>query len=319
MQDNFSNKICNAPQTPGVYLLKDGEGHVLYVGKSINIRKRLLQHSAAMKAGWTERNYRRVHHVADVSWRETGSELYALLLEDFLIKKYWPMANVRQKDFLEYAYLAISEDVFPRLVVIDAAQRERFTRILGPFRNSFYAQDMADLIQERFQLRTCCAISEGGCMQWEIGKCSGPCRHINSDHYLVSMEQAIRSLQATDDSFTEFINKKIQTHAQNQEFEKAAHYRDMQRRYQAFVKRQKFQKIFLQHGLLVREKGEWPNTFIFLQGNLIERKGEVVPIELMEGAEWQVLDRANVIYQWIYSRRSECAAAFIDKRFFLQR
>jgi excinuclease UvrABC nuclease subunit len=326
MKDIFSVKIDQSPQTPGVYLLRDSEGHVVYVGKSINIRKRLLQHAASLKAGWWDRNHRKVYHVSDVSWCETNSELYALLLEDQLIKQHWPIGNVRQKEYLEYAYLAVTTDALPRIIVINARQREQYKSVYGPFRTVFYAQDMADLLKDRFRLRTCVAPSAGGCMQYDIHKCSGPCKsHAAAARYLRSVNRAISSLQSPDVFFIRFIENRMKNHAQKQEYEKAAHDHRMQNRYLAFIKRQKFIAMFRQHGLLIHEKGRWPNTFLFLKGNLFERNGKPMLIQSpandavhdeFHHTEWQIIDRAGVILNWMHNRRSDCAAAVLDRRYF---
>ena len=326
MNNSLIAKIDQSPTTAGVYVMRNKDSDVVYVGKSINLRKRLYQHAASLKTGWSDRNHRWIYQVADVSWFETGSELYALLLEDHWIKKYWPLGNVRQKDFLEYAYLAFSVEPLPRLLVITAQQREPFKDIFGPFRNIFYAQDMADLVQARFRLRTCAALREGGCLQWEIRKCSGPCRDQKAaSRYLHNIDRAIASLRSHDMYFIRFITNLIERCSQKREYEKAAHYHGMLHRYQGFIKRQQFLAWFRHHSCIIRENGDWQNTFYFLQGRLIEHHGVQVSSQPLCKAldrdfcqsEWQIIDRANVIYQWLHSRRSESEVAIMEKRFLL--
>ncbi len=323
MKDTFTAIIAQAPQTPGVYVMRSNDGCVIYVGKSINIRKRLLQHLASLNAEWQDRNYRWIFHVSDLSWYETGSELYALLLEDQLIKKHWPVGNVRQKEYLEYAWLAFSVEAIPRLLVIDARQREQYDHVFGPFHDIYHAQDMAELVQARFRLRTCLSVREGGCTRWEIRKCFAPCRSREAaERYLRTIDRAVKSLSSHDTYFIRFIESMIKRHSQKQTFEKAAHYHTMLHRYQAFINRQQFLERFRRHGLLIRENGRWPNTFYFLRGRLIGHDGGTAPIHSLfedsefHQSEWRVIDRAHVIWQWMRGRRSECAAAIIDERFF---
>ncbi len=309
--------ISDAPRTPGVYLLKNEAGDVIYAGKSVNLHNRLLQHAASLKAGWQDRNHRWIYHAASVEWIETASELYALLLEDQLIKQYWPLANTRQKDFLEYAWLAFSREAIPRMLVIDARERDLYEDVFGPFRNSFYAQDMADLVQMRFRLRTCAVVSAGGCVQMEIRQCTGPCRHpAAAARYRRAMDRAAASLRSFDPFFVRYIQNVMQAQVQKQAFEQAAHYHGMLQRYQGFIKRQKFLRWFRQQGVLIREKGRWPNTFLFLQGRLIARNGAAAADAAYPLSEWQIIDRANVIYQWLRNRRSDGEMAIMDRRFF---
>jgi len=322
MRTNLLAKIKRSPQTPGVYLLKDREGGILYVGKSINIRKRLQQHGAAWRAGWMDRDHRRIRPVVDVAWQETHSELYALLLEDYLIKKHWPIGNVRQNDYLEYAYLALSAEPLPRFVLIDARQRAENSCSFGPFRDRYHAQDMLELVQERFRLRTCPAIREGGCLQWEIHRCAGPCRTTEAgERYRRTVVRAAESLSSLDPFFLRFIENRIKVLAQQKEFEKAAHYHALLLRYQGLINRGKFFAMFRKHGLFIQESGRWPNTFLFLEGRLVQRNGERVDGMLVEGADFNetctsertLVDRADVIYRWLRSRPGENAMAFIDR------
>jgi excinuclease ABC subunit C len=254
-----------------------------------------------------------------VAWHETDSELYALLLEDQLIKQYWPVGNVRQKDFLEYAYLAFSDEEIPQLLVVDARQRENHEHVFGPFHNIFYAQDMADLVQMRFRLRTCHAVCQGGCLQWEIGKCIGPCRSDEArTRYAGTVQRAIASLSSYDAYFIRLTDRLIKVHSMKQEFERAAHYHTMQHRYHALIKRQHFLHRFRQHAFLVRENGRWNNTFTFLQGRLVLRNGQPVSEEYPLD-EHQLIDRSHVIYQWVQNKKSQGELAIVDSFFFSDR
>jgi len=317
-------KIGQSPQTPGVYLMKDGDGSVIYVGKSINIRKRLLQHAASLNTERADRYPRWINHVSDVSWHETGSELYALLIEDQWIKKYWPAGNVRQKDFLEYAYLAVTEEAIPRLLAVDGRQRRHYRHLFGPFRDIYRAEDLAESVRARYRLRTCATVSDAGCLQSEIRKCSAPCRSPEAAvRYRRTTERTIASLLSFDPSFIRYLHHRIRNHVQKKEFEMAARYHSLLGRYPAFIKQQKFVELFRQHGLIIRENGRWPNTFQFLHGRLIGRNGNPVSepcFDEVDGKliddEWRMIDRAHVIHQWLRRRREQGALAVVDGRFF---
>ncbi|HOC90007.1 MAG TPA: GIY-YIG nuclease family protein [bacterium] len=314
----FQSRAASAPRAPGVYLMKDGDGRILYVGKSIDIRSRLRQHAASLRAGYGERNYRWIRQVRELSWLETNSELYALLLEDQLIKAHWPAGNVRQKEYLEYAWLAFSAEALPRLQVIDARQRGQFAAVFGPFHDLYHARDMADLVQMRFRLRTCTAVRTEGCLQGEMRKCSAPCRApAAEERYRLAVTRAADSLQKLDPFFIRYIDHSILRCNQKKEFEKAGWLHAMRHRYRALIQRQEFIENFRRHGLVIRENGRWENTFYFLNGKLIRREGGgVLSTSVEEGvlSEWQIIDRAQVIWAWLQGGRSSGAAAVIDAR-----
>ncbi|GEM_PF-845174 len=318
----FQSRAASAPRAPGVYLMKDGDGRILYVGKSIDIRSRLRQHAASLRAGYGERNYRWIRQVRELSWLETNSELYALLLEDQLIKAHWPAGNVRQKEYLEYAWLAFSVEALPRLQVIDARQRGQFDAVFGPFHDLYHARDMADLVQMRFRLRTCAAVRAEGCLQGEMRKCSAPCRTAEAaERYRGTVARAAASLQRHDPWFFRFIDYTILRCSRNREFERAAWLHAMRHRYCALIRRQDFIEHFKRHGLVVREGGRWENTFYFLHGRMIRREGGELlageaPAEEGVLSEWQIIDRAQVIWAWLQGGRISGAAAVIDARFF---
>ena len=316
--DAFQAQAARAPRAPGVYLMKDSDGRILYVGKSVDIRSRLRQHAASLRAGYGERNYRWIRQVRELSWQETGSELYALLLEDQLIKAHWPGGNVRQKEYLEYAWLTFSNETLPRLLVIEARHRSRHTPLFGPFHDRYHARDMADLVQMRFRLRTCTAVRTEGCLQGEMRKCSAPCRApAAEERYRLAVTRAADSLQKLDPFFIRYIDHSILRCNQKKEFEKAGWLHAMRHRYRALIQRQEFIENFRRHGLVIRENGRWENTFYFLNGKLIRREGGgVLSTSVEEGvlSEWQIIDRAQVIWAWLQGGRSSGAAAVIDAR-----
>ena len=291
MRTNLLAQIDRSPQTPGVYLLKDREGGILYVGKSINLRKRLQQHGAALKAEWMDRDHRRVRHVKDVAWQETHSELYALLLEDYLIKKHWPMANVRQKDYLAYVYLALSAEPLPRFVLIDARQRAERPQSFGPFRDRYHAQDMLELVQERFRLRTCPAIRKGGCLQWEMHRCSAPCRTLMAaERYRRTVARAAESLRSLDPYFLRFIANRIKVCAQHKEFEKP-HYHAIAVAL-GLIDRGTFSPGSANMGCSFRS-GRWRTRFLLEEGCATERR--TGGWKGVEGVDFNETERVDLV------------------------
>jgi len=151
-------QVASLPTTPGVYLLKDRFGQVMYVGKSVNVRQRVRTHlrpSGTARGPAQPRLRRRLPHIADVEAIETESELDALLLESKLVKRYLPEANSLLRDFHDYPFIKIDlTDPFPRL----EATRERPTdgaAYFGPFRRAGVVSSAVVFVNEQLGLRQC--------------------------------------------------------------------------------------------------------------------------------------------------------------------
>lgn len=216
--------------SPGVYLMKDAAGLVLYVGKAKNLRNRLVTYFQAPVHEFPriEMMVSRVNHF-EVILTETEAE--ALILEATLIKKYKPKFNVRLKDDKMYPYLKIqTQSEFPRIewtrrVVRDGA------RYFGPFPSAWSARQVMELLNETFKLRDCSENTfrhrSRPCILYQMGKCSGPCVGLmDATHYQDSIREVIQVLEGKSDRVLESLQKGMNDAAQNEEFELAAQYRD---------------------------------------------------------------------------------------------
>ncbi len=222
-----------ASSSSGVYLMRDDQGAVLYVGKAKNLRNRLQTYfqSGPHKMPRTEMLVLRVHHF-DVILTETETE--ALILECSLIKKHKPKFNVRLKDDKAYPYLKIRrEDPFPRLEWTRKVQKDG-ARYFGPFPSAWAAREVMGLLNEAFRLRDC---SENAfhhrsrpCILYQMQKCSGPCVGlIAAEDYRESMDQVIEVLEGKSDRMVRSLRKGMEDAAQREEFEAAAKMRDQLR------------------------------------------------------------------------------------------
>src|SRR5215831_5278756 len=194
-------QVKSLPTGPGVYLLKDAHGQVMYVGKSVNVRHRVRTHlrpSGTAHSPAQPRLRRRLPHVADVEAIETGSELEALLLESKLVKRYLPAANSALRDYHDYPFVKLDmRDEHPRL----EATRERPTDgalYFGPFRRASVVSSAVMFLSEQLGLRQCTGPLKPGlpaCPLLEMGKCLGPCvGAVSSDRYREAAQSAVRVL-----------------------------------------------------------------------------------------------------------------------------
>ena len=217
------------PAGHGVYLLKDADGHVLYVGKSIHVRQRVRDH---LRGGSPDqpRLQRRVKQIVDVEGIATGSELEALFLESRLIKRYLPEANLLQRNDRDYPFIRVdTTDPFPRL---ETARQppSGHDLLLGPFRRSGTVAATVDFLTEQLGLRQCSDPIKAGmsaCALLDMGKCLGPCvGRVDAEGYRAAVDRAVAVLEGRDETLVAELTERRDALAEDLRFEDAAWLRD---------------------------------------------------------------------------------------------
>ena len=217
------------PSGHGVYLLKDADGHVLYVGKSVHVRQRVREHLRGGSAD-QPRLQQRLKRIVDVEGIPTGSELEALFLESRLIKRYLPEANQLQRNDRDYPFIRVDgADPFPRL----EATRQPPTGndvLLGPFRRSGTIAATVEFLTEHLGLRQCAEPLKPGmsaCALLDMGKCLGPCvGAVSQDEYRAAIGRAIATLEGDDATLLADLTARRDALAEDLRFEDAAWLRD---------------------------------------------------------------------------------------------
>ena len=226
-------QVASLPTTPGVYLLKDLHGQVVYVGKSVNVRQRVRTHlrpSGTARGRAQPRLRRRLPQIADVEAIETKSELEALLLESKLVKRYLPAANSLLRDYHDYPFIKLDlSDSHPRLEAI----RERpgdGAVYFGPFRRPGVVSSAVVFLNEQLGLRQCGGRLKPGqpaCALLEMKKCLGPCVGAVSDaQYGAAVDQALGVLRGEDTGVLERAAQRRDELGEELRFEDAAELRD---------------------------------------------------------------------------------------------
>jgi DNA polymerase III subunit epsilon len=226
-------QLASLPTTPGVYLLKDLHGQVVYVGKSVNVRQRVRTHlrpSGTARSGSQPRLRRRLPHIADVEAIETNTELEALLLESKLVKRYLPTANSQLRDYQDYPFIKLDlRNAYPRL----EATRERPTdgaAYFGPFRRAGVVWSAVQFLSEELGLRQCTADLRPGqsaCPLLEMKKCLGPCvGAVSSEDYRLKAEAALEVLTGRNTEVLEQAAARRDAMGEDLNFEAAAELRD---------------------------------------------------------------------------------------------
>ncbi|MBC7262182.1 MAG: excinuclease ABC subunit C [Chloroflexi bacterium] len=239
----LQERLNALPAKPGVYLMKDATGQVIYVGKAVNLRNRVRSYFHASN-GQTPKIRRLVDRIADFEFIVTGSELEALILECNLIKKYRPRYNVRLKDDKRYPYIKISlQEPFPRIYTVRHMQDDG-ARYFGPYTSSKAVEQTMELLRKLFPYLTCKREITGkdqrACLYYHIGRCAGPCiGAISREDYRALVEQIILFLEGKQERIIHDLEREMQKAAEALDFERAAVLRDQVQALQKVVERQK--------------------------------------------------------------------------------
>jgi excinuclease ABC subunit C len=228
-------KVREFPETPGVYLMKDERGRVIYVGKARNLRSRAGSYFTET-AAHDRRTAELVRHIADIDRIDTDSEVDALLLEARLIKDIQPRFNIELKDDKSFPYLQIitSED-FPR-VEFTRKPSDKGVRLYGPFAGARSLRGAIQVMQRIFRFRTCdLDIDEGDprwrhyrpCILASINQCTAPCNErISKEEYRKDIHRLRQFLEGGKTKLLAELRDEMQGASKALEFEKAARLRD---------------------------------------------------------------------------------------------
>lgn len=221
----------SAPTDPGVYLMRDAEDTILYVGKAKNIRNRITSYfqRAPHDIPRTELMVQRVERFELIL---TKTEDEALILECTLIKKHKPKYNVRLKDDKQYPYVRIAENEdFPRVEWTRRVRRDG-ARYFGPFPSGYSAKMVVRYLTESFRLRDCSDNTfrhrSRPCILYQMHRCTAPCvQHISRDDYKASILDVIRVLEGRNDSVKSQIEREMMEASEREEYESATYFRDL--------------------------------------------------------------------------------------------
>jgi hypothetical protein len=151
--DRIKKKLARLPSSPGVYLMKDAKGEVIYVGKAAVLKNRVRSYFHSPQ-GMTRKTRRLAQEIADFEVVQTSTEVEAFILEDSLIKRYQPRFNIRLRDDKRYPYLKITNEPYPRVMIV-RRRRDDGARYFGPYTNAKAMRSLLKLAQKIFPIRTC--------------------------------------------------------------------------------------------------------------------------------------------------------------------
>ncbi|MBD3367264.1 MAG: hypothetical protein GF405_03680 [Candidatus Eisenbacteria bacterium] len=260
----------HVPCAPGAYAFMDGNGQLLYVGKSVNLRRRMSSYLRENIGSLELHLGRLVTGIRSFAWWRTRSGLLALLLEDALIKECDPPLNTRLRETEENRYLEITNGPFPSCLVVEHEEDFGDRDVYGPFRDRFFAERLRDALGRALGIRSCSERDPSRrCLAYDIGRCTGPCRGAVTPAAYACVAQEVRSfLLGESERIVEELESLRDGAATARRYEDAAVLRDTTEMCRRFVDRRQFERRFLSIGC--RFDDEDGLEYAFEQGCLLE-------------------------------------------------
>lgn len=234
------------PDKPGVYLMKDRENEIIYVGKAISLKNRVRQYFQSLK-NQPPKVRAMVANIRSFEYIVTDSELEALILECNLIKENRPKYNILLRDDKTYPYIKVTiKEDYPRIIKTRNFKKDG-SRYFGPYSNVSALNETMEAIHQLFPIRTCkrniknsIEKKERPCLNYHIGKCVGPCTgRVDPQDYMEMIREIIMFLSGREDELIKKMGMEMKKAAQNLNYEKAALYRDQLIALENIVEKQK--------------------------------------------------------------------------------
>lgn len=242
----FDISKINIPSNPGIYLMKDFDKKIIYIGKAKNLRNRVRSYFLKNQNYKTQKL---VENISDIEFVLTDNESEAFLLESNMIKKYRPKFNIELKDQQRYTYLRISNEKYPRLLVARRTRDGKFLgggKIFGPFMQGSSKLLAIGTLRKAFQIRICKQLPKKVCLEYHLGNCEGPCEFKEAQdkysQHVSALEEVLKGKNQTQ-IFTEKLREEMTQAAASQQFERAKDIRDTLVRLGSLQTKQKMEYV----------------------------------------------------------------------------
>ena len=225
----FSISTITIPTGPGIYLMKDSNEKIIYIGKAKNLKNRVKSYFSKNQNYKTQKL---VEKISAIEFVLTDNESEAFLLESNMIKKYRPRFNIELKDQQRYTYLRISDEKYPRLLVARRTRNGKFLgkgKTFGPFTQGSSKLLTIGTLRKAFQIRICKTLPKKVCLEYYLGNCEGPCEFKDAQEkyakHISTLEDVLNGKNQTK-IFTKKLEEEMHHAAQLQQFERAKDIRD---------------------------------------------------------------------------------------------
>ena len=278
MNNLIKSKLELLPTSPGCYIHKDKNGTIIYVGKAKNLRNRVRSYFRGSHDTKTEAL---VSEIVDFEFIVTESNIEALLLEINLIKENKPKYNIMLKDDKSYPFIKITNERYPRLIITRQVKKDGGL-YFGPYPDVGAANEIKRLLDRIFPFRKCTNPPSKVCFYYHLGQCMAHTVCHKDEAYFKGMAQEVSDfLKGQDDKIIDELKLKMNTAAQNMEFEQAAEYRDLIQAIGTLRTKQRVMAKDLQNrdvfGYYVDKGWMCVQVFFVRQGKLIERDVNLFP------------------------------------------
>lgn len=279
---DIQRELKKLPEKPGVYIMRDIDGNIIYVGKAIVLKNRVRQYFNP-NLNHSNKVIRMVANIHSFEYIITDSELEALILECNLIKQYRPRFNVLLKDDKSYPYIKITtNEDFPRIIITRKLEKDG-CKYYGPYSSLGAVKNIMDIINDYFPTKRCkknIKKNTRECLNYHIGKCKAPCINaITKDEYSKMIDKICEFLNGDKRGIKKYLNELMKNEAENLNFEKAAKIRDVLKSLDHFEQEQKAMDIHLKDkdviGFFRKDQDICIQVFFVRQGRLVGRNNFV--------------------------------------------
>lgn len=241
------------PKEPGVYIMKDNTGKIIYIGKAKNLEKRIKSYFNKSKFEDKKENWKThilVSKIKEIEFVVTDNEVEALLLESNLIKKHRPFFNIDLKDQQRHTYLKITNEKFPRLIVTRRNRKGNFTgiegEVFGPFVKGSSKFLTAGFLRKMYKIRICNRLPKKECLEYHIGNCDAPCiNKISQEEYHKNILQ-VKDILKVESNLKEFykrLEEEMNNASKKMDYERAISIRDTLSRLNNLLEHQKIENV----------------------------------------------------------------------------
>lgn len=278
MRETIHSKLQLLPNKPGVYLMKDVHGTVIYVGKAKILKNRVRSYFSGSHDLKTELM---ISNIWDFEYIVTDTVVEALLLECNLIKQYTPQFNIMLRDDKSYPYIKITNEEHPRLEIVRRVQRDK-AKYFGPYPNATSATETKRLLERLYPLRKCKTLKTKVCLYYHIGQCLAPCEFsVPPSRYAELTKEITSFLNGGHREVQDDLRRKMEHEAEQLQFERAKELRDLIAHIDRVMEQQKVTVddrvnrdvfgFYAEKGLLCVQ------VFYVRNGKLIERSVNIQP------------------------------------------
>ncbi|AAK78488.1 excinuclease ABC subunit C [Clostridium acetobutylicum] len=283
---DFEYQLKNLPDKPGVYIMKNSLGEVIYVGKAKILKNRVRQYFRNSK-NHSEKVKAMVKNISEFEYIVTDSEIEALILECNLIKKYKPRYNILLKDDKHYPFIKVTmNEDFPRIIVTRNMVKDG-SKYFGPYPDVSAVHETVDLMRRIFPIRTCKKyIKENGenirpCLNYHIKRCNAPCAGlISKEEYGEIIKKAVGLISGKNNDIIRELKEEMEKASMNLDFEKAADLRDKMLAAQKVTEKQKIIIGNFENedyiSLYSDEKDSCVQVFFLREGKIVGREHFIV-------------------------------------------